>query len=198
MVNSGAASAGQLLLPLDDLCPEFFVVEDKKKYRSRREDAAFRMTFLKEYLKAGEAYGAVALAYERACQAHGRDLYEDRSRSSKAGNKILSTPESERMLDHLRARMRAEVEADVAEYYRSLRTMQQVAYGLVPVRESFIDPDTGEVMVRQVLMPNAANQAKAVELMGKAIGIFSERVNLGLSHDDALEMLDAGNQSEGA
>lgn len=191
----------QRLLRLDSLCPEFF--EDdagdgldeapglkKRGKRTALEDAAFRMTLLKEYLKAGEGHGSGVTAYERACEIHKRPVFEDRTRSSKAANKILSMPASKQMLKHLRARMKAEVEADAAEYYRSLRLMQQVAYGLVPVQESYVDPESGEVLVRDVRMPNAANQAKSTELIGKAIGIFQEKIAMTVSHDDALELLD--------
>jgi len=175
-------TAEQLLLPLDGLCPEFFQADEDNQRRSRREDAAFRMTLLNEYLKAGEGYGAGVTAYLAACELHER---EPAKNPASAANKVLSMPESKRMLAHLRARMKAEVEADAAEYYRSLRLMEAVAYGLASVRETYIDPDSGEVMVREVLMPNASNQAKAVELKGRALGMFKDK----LEHSGELAQL---------
>ncbi|MBF0256032.1 MAG: hypothetical protein HQL47_06145, partial [Gammaproteobacteria bacterium] len=39
--------------------------------------------------------------------------------------------------------------------------------------------------------PNLGVAKGCAELMGKALGAFTERVELGLSHDQALELLDA-------
>lgn len=201
-MNSAFSLAEQLLLPLGDLCPEFFDADagdrDHRK-RPKREDAAFRMTVLKEYIKAGEGYGAGKDAYLAACAEHEREPSKNPSSSA---NKIITLPESQRMLTHLRKRGAAEAELELAEFYRMMRLTSQASLGLVPLRKTVVVPvtivqgeDEDDVKERarmdmEVFEPNLSVAKGCAELMGKALGVFSERIDLGLSHDDALELLD--------
>jgi len=162
-----------MLLPLEDLCPEFFVESTgKERHRTPKEEARFRLTFLKEFIKQGERYGARKAAYEEACRVHDRPIPKA---VSNAAYKILRQPAVEKMLAHLRARAVDEAVLEVAEFYRSLRHMQRVAFGLEPVKTAIVSKE-GEVQEVDMLMPNPANQAKSVELMGKALSMFTDKV----------------------
>lgn len=199
--------AGQMLLPfLDDVCLEDVPKSGSSGGRPAR-DRRFRLEFCKAYLLQGEKNAK--RAYQKAREVCGLEPATESGAASQA-HKLLRAEDVRVTLEHLRQVAAREAELTLAEFNRGTRAVLAAGLGEAPLRKTIVVPvtvtsDEGEDEIREratlealVFEPNLAAAKGALELMGKVLGVFSERLNLGLSHDEALELLDEVDQPEGA
>lgn len=102
----------------------------------------------------------------------------------------------------LRAKKAAiEAELTEAEFYAGTRLLMRISLGQEKIRKTFMSRDEdGEMLPEDIEIydPNLSSAGKALELIGKARGMFTDNLHVrgAMTHEQALDELDDDNGPE--
>lgn len=174
MMSSAQEQARQYLLPFTD-SPEFEAVNLEQGDR-QYEDGKWFQGFVLAYIRLD---GNGTQAVHEADAALGRKQRPDGA-AAKCASKYVKRPAVASALQESRAKAAREAGIELTEFHAGLRLLHGQASGQIPVRKTLVMAHKGEILTEDadVYEPNMAASGKALEMMGKSLGVFIDRTEL--------------------
>jgi hypothetical protein len=181
-MSSAIQIAEQYLLPFEDLpaCREI-----KHAFRDEPVGGAWFERFVIEYVALGEN----GMAAVQAADAHTGRAPRTPNGAKVWACRVLKKTGVQEAIQAKRAKAALEAGITLREFYSRLRLMHAQASGLVPVHKSYMAVIEGMHVQHDadVYDPSMPGVGKALEMMGKTLGVFQD--NLTIKSDPIAELL---------
>ena len=179
--SSSSPQAVQYLLAFEEWEETEELLSENK---NSRQGGLWFESFLTAYItQDGNGAGAV-----HAADAEMGKARRSETAARKCASKFMKRPAVKFALAARRKQAALEAALTAGEYLRSVRMLQRMAAGVVPMRKSIVSQgEKGvETMEVEVYNPSLSALGKATEIMGKTLGVFKE--NLTIEDDSILQM----------
>ncbi len=184
---SAIEQAEQYLLPFEDT-PESEVLREEKS--KARDGGVWFEQFVLAYIRLD---GNGTQAVHAADEAVGRKRRSDTA-AGKCATKYVKQPEIKQAIQVKREKAARAAGIELREFHAGVRLLHRQASGLIPVRKTLVAAYKGDIETEDadVYDTNLAAAGKALEMMGKSLGVFTDNLHVsgGLSHEEALDELD--------
>jgi hypothetical protein len=188
-----ALRAGQMVLPLPELVRDLCAMEEQQAIQ-RFTSSQWNLAFVTALI---ETDGNGLQAVHKANEVMGAPRTTDgaaKQRAHKILHKQKNSQSVRRYVAMCREKAAAEAGVTQKEFYAGTRALMKQGLGEAKVRKSVVTrDDNGAVAIDEIEVydPNPAAAGKALEMMGKALKIFGENLNVtAMTHEDALNELE--------